>query len=288
MKASIFALWLAAIVFGLLTVESDGFPDRFDQRERVILQMMERTEHYGMYQRTTCFLDQTQPHAEYDEKECIDQELENSILIIGDSFAAHFYPGLAFHAEGNGFSVSQATKASCSPALPVSSSCKDFLAYLMEDLIPRVKPAIIVYSEYWQRNQNNPDFPEQIRSFILSLGEFDSTIIISGATPRFPGSVPKAVVDKGLAFESNVELVCRDNTPVRETLVGATLDSSATLVDYQSMYFAPSENKELHFCRAAGENGVFHWDWGHLTQAGSVYYSEFLWSEIEIALRAGR
>jgi hypothetical protein len=281
-------LWLVACTLSGVVFVNEGFVGRFDAAEQQVLSSMDKFDYYDIYQRGTCFSDQLQPLDEYPEGDCIPDEPGKSVLIVGDSFAAHLFPGLKGTLLDSGYLLSQATKASCSyvpPAEETSPSCRDFREYVVSDLIPRMKPDLVIYSERWARFEAGPDLPQRIETAIAGFGVAGSQVVVVGPTPGFSSPVPRSLVISG-DYSANrgadFWLPCIDDTAVWDALVSASQAPDVQLVKMDEATRRQAEGSSEPFCLAASDEGPLHWDGGHLTQAGSDRYSDYLWARISL------
>jgi hypothetical protein len=249
---------------------------------------MDKFAYYGIYQRGTCFSDIVQPAEEYPESECIrDEPGRKNVLIVGDSFAAHLFPGLVDSLRNSGYVVSQATKASCSyltreeDTIP---SCKNFREYVISELIPMMQPSLIVYSEQWERTAAHPDLVQRIERAISGFSAADSRIVVAGPTPRYYSAVPKSLVISGgysKAAGNDTWLPCLDDSVEWNALAQATQSLEVELVRMNgTTQRAAQSSPDGLLCLAATSDGPLHWDFGHLTLAGSEFYGEVLWEDI--------
>ena len=279
-------LWLLACILCGTVIAGNGFMERFDPAQQKLLASMDKYRYFGIYERGTCFLDTEQPADEYPEADCVKQGTGTSVLIVGDSYAAHLYPGLSQILEGTDYQLTQATKASCSYVLPyklAKQSCRDFRKYVVDDLIPRMKPDIIIYSEFWTRIQDSADLTERMETAIDGFRSTGSRVVLSGTIPRFFSDVPRLLVIGGYTAGSSgdIWLPCRDDSVVSGDLQTAARTEGVQYVqmDANTQRRAAGSADRL-FCLAATRDGPLHWDPGHMTLAGSKLYGAYLWSQI--------
>lgn len=280
-------LWLVACVLSGLVLVNGGFAGRFDASAQELLNSMDKFQYYGIYQRGTCFSDQGQPVEEYPESDCIRTGPGKTVLIVGDSFAAHYFPGLTETLQGSGYVLSQATKASCSYLIPedeATPSCKDFRRYVVSDLIPRMKPDVIIYSELWRRTVDTPGLAQRIQTALAGFDSAGSQLVVAGPTSGFFSPVPKSLVISGEAGadrEGDIWFPCMDDSAVWDALAAASEAEDVELVrmDETTKREAAGSPDRL-LCLAATSEGPLHWDHGHMTQAGSEFYSDYLWARI--------
>jgi peptidoglycan/LPS O-acetylase OafA/YrhL len=139
--------------FGFLGIALDGFPNRLPPN----IAALGSYAHYPrstFYREDTCFLEPSQTIDAYNIEKCATAELgERSIFLVGDSTAAHYFPGLEYATTGHSVKILQANSASCPPfyglSLGVSPNCK-----AMNDLVlERLKiapPKAILISANWR------------------------------------------------------------------------------------------------------------------------------------------
>lgn len=281
-------LWLVACIVAGSVVLGNGFAGRFDASDQQLLNAMDKFTYYGIYQRGTCFSDIVQPAGEYPESDCIHTAPgSKSVLIVGDSYAAHYYRGLSETLQGTGYVLSQATKASCSylttgdETIP---SCQDFRDYVVNDLIPRMKPDLIIYSEQWARTEASPDLTKRVAGALTAFGESGAQVVVAGPTPRFFAPVPQTLVVSGtytVGQKDDVWLPCFDDSAVSDALAAAAKADDVQLVRMDETTQRPAQGSPGEFaCLGATADGPLHWDGGHMTLAGSELYADYLWTRI--------
>jgi peptidoglycan/LPS O-acetylase OafA/YrhL len=136
----------AALIVGLFGA-SQGFGWRFPEFKEQAIPGLEQ------WQPGVCFLDGRQAPSEWSIKSCtLTTGKEASLVLWGDSFAAHYVPGLLRNQTAIPFNIIQYTSAGCPPALNFFSyripHCQQFNVGAF-DLIDRVTPKIVVLSARW-------------------------------------------------------------------------------------------------------------------------------------------
>jgi hypothetical protein len=105
------------------------------------------------YRINVCFIEHTADIKDLNVGECLRKKPgTRNVLLIGDSFAAHYYPGLSHIAGEFGLNISQANSSSCLPFpdVPQSSlpNC-DALNKLVRDWMQANHPDFIIMSSNW-------------------------------------------------------------------------------------------------------------------------------------------
>jgi peptidoglycan/LPS O-acetylase OafA/YrhL len=176
------ALASLAVTFaiGSVGVFLNGFPLRFpDYHEQ---QIAGGLDNWG-----TCFLPPERPTAEWNASRCtITTGHEDNLLLWGDSFAAHYAPGIVRNRDNINANVIQYTSAGCPPILSFYSYkiplCSQFNAHAL-DLIRDYGVKTVVLSARWDllARRGNADLHETIAK-IRALG---ANVIVIGQSPEF-------------------------------------------------------------------------------------------------------
>jgi peptidoglycan/LPS O-acetylase OafA/YrhL len=199
--------------------------------------------------------------------------IEKSLLLWGDSHAAHLYPGLARNLPKD-WQVLQVTSSGCYPDISVKEDssrdyCKRSNWFAMQT-IAKEKPDTVIIA---QNDQHDGAKMSSIRSTMESLGI--KNIIFTGPTVHWQRELPKVIL--------------RDlwqNTPQR-TFVGVenqVLAVSQTL----KKDFKPSPASQFvsmtdYFCNKEGcltyigndrKKGITSFDYGHLTPIASEAFAK--------------
>jgi peptidoglycan/LPS O-acetylase OafA/YrhL len=139
------------------------------------------------WQEGVCFLYGFQTPALWNEEKCtLTTGKDASLLLWGDSFAAHYVPGLLRNQAAIPFNIVQYTSAGCPPVLNYFSyvipNCQKFNENAFA-LIDRIRPKVVVLSARWDLllGRGFAGFRETV-SRIKSTG---AKIIIVGPSPEF-------------------------------------------------------------------------------------------------------
>ncbi len=134
-----------------------------------------------------CFLDGSQTPDKWSADKCtLTTGHSSSLLLWGDSFAAHYAPGLLANQAAIPFNIIQRTAAGCPPVLDYFSyslpHCQDFNKQAIE-LIGRIRPEIVVLSARWDLLLSR-----SFRGLQETVDRISSTgakVIVVGPSPRF-------------------------------------------------------------------------------------------------------
>ncbi len=152
-KSTIAILCLLMLITGFLgyySYKRDGLDFRFPEIIRGISNFRYNCEKEYRYR--TCFLGKDQDKSAFIN--CVDQPPtpdSQSILLWGDSHAAHLYPGLK-KVLGNEFKLIQFTASGCPPILGIDIEnhpfCKDINSFVF-DRILKERPSRIILAAAW-------------------------------------------------------------------------------------------------------------------------------------------
>lgn len=230
------------------------------------------------YRMGNCFLTDNQP-AE-DANSCPSDKNPNkpTLVLWGDSHAAHLYPGVKSVYE-NQFNIVQRTASGCPPILGLEKAtrphCKKINDKTLE-LIKEVKPNLVILAADWLSYPFN-DLTKTIAS-LESIGI--KNIALVGPVPQWENNLPK-----------QLSIYCKQKTPCEVPYyMSMGLIPKIFEIDAQMSQFAI--NQKIYYLSPAkimcGQNGclvrqtdeassITAWDVAHLTDTGSIYLvSHFL------------
>lgn len=151
-----------------------------------------------VYREGTCFLRMEQDYSAFDAcRTQPDEYKKPSILLWGDSFSAHLYPGYKT-SFGNTFNIIQRTASGCPPILDLEIAdrphCKNINDHIFE-LIKNERPDKIVLAAEWPRYDWT-----KIAGTITQLRKIGITNIdLIGPVPLWIDSLPKQLYLKYLS-----------------------------------------------------------------------------------------
>ena len=218
-----------------------------------------------LYRSRACFLLLDQSSADYQDDLCYG--INPDLLVWGDSFSAHLYPGLAEHHE---LRVAQASMGFCPPILDLDvkfrSGCSDFTKHVLENIRSR-PPRNVILSALWALV---PDSDlGSLRKTIAQVQLLGSNVIVVGPTPVFAISAPQAYFR--LAGDGiNPDFAkATDDAHTSERLRQIALEAGATYIDPRGAMCKPES-----ICRLRDGVELLYFDTGHLSLRGSELIAE--------------
>jgi hypothetical protein len=262
---------------GAFGVGEQGLPGRLNANARRYAALQDKTPYDRLYDRRHCFLDIDQPYGDYDSKVCAAfddaRAAKTALLVVGDSFAAHLVPGLVALASHR-IEVRQATASSCAPLLREDARCDRVLRHFVAEVLPASTPDVLLLSADWKpvyEQLGGSGLRERLRASLLELQRHAVPLVLVGQSPTFEKPVPEL-----LARQAQLGADVPDVLPADDNdLVNAVLESLARelALPFLNPYRLACH---AHRCLVASGQDVFHWDYGHLTAAGSKFYDSAL------------
>lgn len=190
MKAAFFSTGFGVAVFcaaGVSVIVSGGFPQR---HPGFVEQKIAGLEDWGG---NACFHQNATTLETWDPKSC--QRTTGSggnVLLWGDSFAAHYLPGLLMNSAIMNRNIFQYTFAGCPPVLSYYSlarpACTTFNAQALP-LLKTYKIDTVILSARWS------DVPkatlEQLHETIAEINRWGAAVIVIGPSPQFSVDVQR-------------------------------------------------------------------------------------------------
>jgi peptidoglycan/LPS O-acetylase OafA/YrhL len=256
---------LAAIALG--TVLLQGLPGRFSPEALKTAALMNYDSRSNNYFRAgACFLDRDDKLSFLEANGCLKRdESKENYLLIGDSYAAHYWYGLATVFDRVNFM--QATAAGCTP-LPgrrFSRICNELLDFLFKDHLLHHKPDKLIVSAEWLGSDFWP-----IVGLLDWAASHDIHVILLGPIMRYDDRLPRLLSfaiedhDPNLPDEHRINYGNFD-----QDLRRAAQQKGATYVSLFDLLC-----KEGHCTTFAAPGVPLQFDDGHLTREGSVYAAE--------------
>ncbi|WP_203158743.1 acyltransferase family protein [Methylobacterium aquaticum] len=137
----------------------------------------------------TCFLFADQSWQAWDPEGCVRTRAKDGLVLLwGDSFAAHYVPGLIRHADRLPGRLVQYTAAGCRPVLGTNSHvlphCRAFNDNALA-LIRRLGIRDVVLAARWGA-QRDRALPERLRETVAQVMALGARIHVVGQSPEFP------------------------------------------------------------------------------------------------------
>ncbi len=268
---------------GVFMVASEGFSSRFPPEA---LEIDRNTNHdfNRAYRSTECFYEpRVSTFEQFNKAACLSEDpTRKHYLLVGDSHAAHLYPGLlAVFPEVN---FSQATIAGCLPLLiqppEMRSECDGKIwNYIYGEYLHQHHVDAILIAGRW----NAADIPELGRT-ILWIKQQGIRVVLFGPIPGFDVPLPRlltvslrdrkpSIIDRHRRVEPvqtdiKLSVIAREQWKVR--YISFLENLCATSVQMESE--APL--RAISGCPVYAEPGVpLLFDSNHLTVDGSILYA---------------
>ncbi|MDQ2105036.1 acyltransferase family protein [Azospirillum isscasi] len=252
--------------FGLLGHLSNGLPQRFTDYAPQDISGRE------FYREHTCFLETDQPPGEWPGPEkCRIGSLKEeapTALLWGDSFAAHYVPGLQSVADALPFNIVQYTASGCPPIKDLSvnarPNCEDFNSHV-DEIIDRNGIRIVIMAARWEwyMDTNALDFA-QLHKTVESLLNQGIRIVVLGQSPVFRFRNPY----DHTYFMKSERAYSITGQAADLPLITAT--QGAQFVDTSDYFCDPDPCKALPLCRIRDDQGFYFLDQGHFSTRGST------------------
>ena len=255
---------------GLRVYQQDGIGERFPNIIRELTEF--KYDYKKEYRYGSCFLKPGQNRRDFKSCETEINPDKKTLVIWGDSHAAHLYPGYS-SVYGNTFNIVQRTASMCPPiiglAIPKLPHCKAINGEVSL-FIKEHKPDTVVLSAFWA----NYDWQKVAGTISILQGYGIKHIDIVGPVPHWVDTLPKQLYNH---FKSDMF----KRVPYR-MITG--LDPNIPLWDSALSEFA-EQHRVNYFspysllCNVSGcltrlgdtAETLVSWDYGHLTSSGSSH-----------------
>lgn len=256
----VFSSWGIAVTSlvaaGTLGVSSGGWPGRFPS----IAQMAAQTGSQS-WQQGTCFLDGSQTFEKWDAHKCmLTHGHAENVLLWGDSFAAHYVPGIVAYGTQVGANVYQYTAAGCPPVLKYFSyklpNCQAFNAHALE-LITQLDIKKVILSARWGLLTSRGEF--DLRDTIQRIEAAGAEVFVVGQSPEFGIDV------QSLAIRLN------ERSDWYAANYDEALEEKIRLQSEGAHYISPLDLLcEKTLCSFKTSAGLLYMDYGHFSERGSL------------------
>ncbi|MFH1796256.1 MAG: acyltransferase family protein [Pseudomonadota bacterium] len=239
-------------------------------------------DHREGYREGVCFLRPEQSFENIDETTCLPTG-PRTALLWGDSFAAHYVPGLKPQLESLGYTFAQANASLCAPIIgrenPQRPHCRAFNDSVF-DWIRKTRPAVVILSAAW------PIDAASLKQLDESLAQLETVsgvkTVVLGQSPLYRDAVPAIIAERWLRGEKS-EYSLTDLAPWAFSIDAAVsaVVSAKKGIGYVSVMKAACPSKS---CRLY-DGEPFHFDHGHMTAHGSAYISKAILPYLEEVIR---
>jgi hypothetical protein len=199
-------------------------------------------------------------------------------LLWGDSFAAHYYPGLRRATDPQTVNVLQATQPACMPTLNAAAQgnagCRVFAAR-MEEVFRDHKPDLVVMAADWLEDARPPRFDGMIadlRQTVARLNEQGIAVTLLGPSVQFRARLPSMLARALLRrIEARPDDFVLPGIFSLDQMMKAALPAHEKF-SYISVTDAVCPSRQ---CPLTLDGGVpLAWDHAHLTAEGSFHVME--------------
>ena len=252
---------VACLGVSVLLDSTSGFAGRFTPAQVALASYSDRDDE-ASYRRGTCFI---VGGGQFDYDDCLrlTGHARPSLLLVGDSHAAHLWPGL--ERLRNRLDVLQATMVGCRPLLYPGAGgarCEAFFRDILSRWIPQHRPDAILIAGRWQASDLS-----LLAQTLGALTLAQTRIILVGPAPQYAVALPRL-----LAFADKND---DPGLPDRFLVPGLkALDE-----ELRSLAKAHGATYISLLETLCGEDGCQHWaardvplqfDYGHFSAAGSI------------------
>lgn len=262
-SVALFLAGCASVIFA-----TNGVPARLSTDALRYADMTDKRTFFEIYDRGGCFLDDNQKAQDYRVPDCIPPD-GTDVLIWGDSFAAHLYPGLQ---AARNLRVAQFTGTSCRPMLTGSRRC-DQIYERFPDVIKTATPRFTVIAGYWGptvARLGRDAFISALRTSIRLAKANSKHVVLVGQSPTYDVRLSYlGFLSSEYRQDGVVKLSAKDWTELNRTIEHIAYEEDVMFYDFYA-------ECDKITCPAFVDGEPLHWDNGHMTLAGSQLYTSKL------------
>ncbi len=251
---------ILAVLIGFAGISSQGVTVRYPNFAPKSISGVER------YNGDTCFLNEHQSITDWQGDKCLLTHIEGpTVLLWGDSFAAHYAPGIVDEAKELSANYLQYTSSACPPIFDYYSrsipNCRAF-----NDNVPKIlaqyKISTVVMSGRWESVFKRGVSPSDVASTVARLKKLGVKVYVIGQSPEFYNEVQIIFAQAG--YDANMSEASAPLSFNRK--INAELESvlpADAFIDPLKVLCGPTDCKYL-------KNGQYViWDYGHFSAFGS-------------------
>jgi peptidoglycan/LPS O-acetylase OafA/YrhL len=226
----------------------------------------------------TCFLNPDQDYKQFEK--CPDKMTSNSVVVWGDSHAAHLMPGLHINFEGVNFT--QRTSSLCGPLLGAENSqrpfCKNINTNVLNEIIS-AKPRLVVLSAFWSQYP----FEKYLADTLKVLHDSGIRTIVIGPFPFWQEPLPKEIEKNGLNAQRTLPVELLES---KKHLFENEMKLKEIISQSGNAKFISALNTLCNHATCnvtVGDSPVkpMQWDNAHLTDSGSVWFINKIKNELD-------
>ena len=263
------AISLSAL-FALAAWHGHGWPGRPINRSATHVRGLED------YRLGNCFLDEHQSYRDWAHAApcLVDHHAPRTVLVWGDSFAAHYTPGLVTSAQAKAYNYVLYSAFSCPPVpgaeIPQAPACKQINGNI-GPILDRYHPDTVVMAARWERYWNQSVDAEKLRAAIAMLKDRGLRVVLVGEGPSFEFANPVDYVN----WTGRERAAPKDSTAINREL--RSISGYNAFFDPNSVRCADGQ------CLLRERGQYLYWDNGHYSSYGSAIASEPLLAAIRMA-----
>ncbi|MBW8189888.1 acyltransferase [Neiella marina] len=210
-----------------------------------------------------CFLTKEHNSAELFNKDtCLEKSSsKQSLLLIGDSHAAHWYSALN-ELVSSEYSISQVTASGCKPTVQYKGEtrCTDLVKWAYDDLIVNEQFDVVILAGRW--TEEDADY---LGVTVERIALHADKVIVFGPVLEYRDDLPRIlarVSKEEVASFNNYQKIQQADQELKLT----TKNTNATYVSIlDQMCQTPMS------CTTLVNNSPMQFDYGHLTHDGALY-----------------
>jgi peptidoglycan/LPS O-acetylase OafA/YrhL len=186
---------LIVMALGWAGISTNGFIQRYPGFVEQRIPGRER------YNAEICFLSEKQKINAWNSGKCrLTNGHETNTLLWGDSYAAHYAPGIVDHAQGFSSNILQYTASSCPPIFEYSSAarpnCRDFNDHVLS-IIKEHKITAVIMSGRWESLFKRGVKISDIAATVRRLQSMGLAVYVIGQSPIFSNTAQILFVKAG-------------------------------------------------------------------------------------------
>jgi hypothetical protein len=198
-----------------------------------------------------------------------------NVLLWGDSFAAHYYPGLARAIDPQKVNILQATRPACMPTFDVAPEglayCRN-AATEMDAFYRNHRPDVVILSADWLEDARPPRFDGMIADIQRTIARLNTSgisVVLLGPPVQFMSRLPPMLVRAHLRqIDPRPDDFVLPGIFMLDQKMKAALPAHEKF-SYVSVVDAVCPERQ---CPITIDGGIpLAWDHAHLTEEGSVY-----------------
>lgn len=272
-RASVFAASALALVplvgVGIVMTAADGFARYYPQEIQRLAAFAYQQD--GPMRAGVCFITRATAGERGVADACLAKAPgKRNVLLLGDSHAAHLYPGLAeAFTDAN---VMQLTASGCKPIARPNGAprCWRILGPAFDDLLPRLKPDAVVLSADWRGVA-----AEDVATSVRALKALAGRVIVFGPIVEYNDTLPRLLLRAG--WRKDPDLVTRTrrrDAPTMEAAIKSAVEGAGGV--FVPVYGTLCKDAACITTDAQGDPIQF--DNAHLTARGAALLAQRLHS----------